>query len=313
MLLARCQDPEAAEGHRRRATTFAVLVLAALAAPPVEAAAREASSPEVTGSVSAAEPPYEQREFIARAGSEAIELAARLREHGGLITLPVSWRLYRLIGTAAGGEEVFHVEAPQAGATVPPGDYRVDINYGFAQFSRLVTLERERRLSLVFNLNTGAIRVLSRIAVQPPAFGFTTAHRLFALSGQNRARLVAENAMPGELLRLPAGTYRVESELSPGNAVAQAQVDVKPGVLSAVEIDHHAGIVRLAVAEHLRDGFSWQIVDAKGKIVAEARGASFDVVLSPGRYRARATADEETFTGEFSVAGGKSFEVVLGR
>ncbi len=229
------------------------------------AAAKEIASAEITGSIQPAEPAYEERQFIARPGLEAIEAAARLREHGGLITLPISWRLYRLIGTATGGQEVFRAAAAQAEAQVPPGDYRIDIEYGLARFSRLITLDPERRLSLVFNLNTGAIRVLSRLAVQPAAaFRFTTAHRLFALSGQNRARLVAANASPGQLLRLPAGTYRVESQLNPGNAVAQTEVQVKPGVLSAVEIDHRAGLVRLGLPGDHRDSFAWQVLDAKG-------------------------------------------------
>ena len=176
-----------------------------------------------------------------------------------------------------------------------------------------MTLESERRLALVFNLNAGAIRVLSRVAVEPPASGFTTAHRLFALSGQNRARLVAENVPPGELLRLPAGLYRVESELGPGNVAGKAEVHVKPGILSAVEIDHQAGVVRLSVNKDRRGSFAWQVVDAKGRIAAEARGASLDVVLSPGRYRASAKTDDGTFTSEFSVTAGTSFEMVLGR
>ncbi|MDP9137868.1 MAG: hypothetical protein M3N38_06790 [Pseudomonadota bacterium] len=295
--------------------TLAVLALLSPTAALAEVAATDTASPEITGSVAPAEPPYDQRAFVTRPGSEAIELAARLREGGGLITLPISWRLYRLIGTAAGGEEIFRADEPQANVAVPPGDYRVDIEYGFARFSRLVTLEAERRLSLVFNLNTGAIRVLSRIAVQPPVSGFTTVHRLFALSGQNRARLVAEGARPGEMLRLPAGKYRIESGLSPGNVVAQADVEVKAGVLSAVEVDHQAGIVRLAVADRQAEGdnFIWQVADAKGRIAAEARGASLNVVLSPGHYHVLASAGGTALMSEFSVAAGKSFEVILGR
>ena len=38
---------------------------------------------------------------------------------------------------------------------------------------------------------------------------------------------------------LTAGSYRVESRFGLGNAVASANVTVKPGLLSSVEIDHH--------------------------------------------------------------------------
>jgi hypothetical protein len=311
MFLARSREFEAVEGRRRLAMAFSFLAIAAFATP-AHAAANGAYSPEITGSLTPAEPAYEQREFTARPGLEAIELAARLRENGGLVTLPVSWRIYRLIGGITGGEEVFRADAPQAEAAVPPGDYRIDIDYGLAQFSRLVTLDSQRRLSLIFNLNTGGIRVLSRVTIEPPTAGFATAHRLFALSGRNRARLVAKNAKPGELLRLPAGTYRVESELTPGNAVAHAEVDVKPGMLSAVEIDHQAGVVRLGLAKPLHHGFTWQVIDARGRIAAEAAATSLNVVLTPGRYQARATSGEVTFSSEFTVAAGRSLNIILG-
>ena len=67
------------------------------------------------------------------------------------------------------------------------------------------------------------------------------------------------------------------------------------------------------MAERWNDSFTWQIVDANGRVAAEARGASLSVVLSPGRYRARAATDETTFMRDFSVAAGTSIEVVLGR
>jgi hypothetical protein len=297
---------------------FTAMSLVALSSTVAWAAAGDASSPEITGSigsaeVNAAEPAYEQREFIVKPGSEAIELAARLHENGGLISLPVSWRLHRLIGNAAGGEAMFQSEAPQTRVLLPPGDYRIAIEYGFARFSRLVTLDPGRRLFLVFNLNTGAVRILSRIVLEPPVPGFTTAHRVFALSGPNRARLVAENARSGDLLRLPAGLYRIESELRPGNAVAEAEVAVKPGVLSAVEIDHQAGMVRLTLPQHRLGSYAWQIKDADGTLAAEAHGPFIDAVLLPGRYQVRAAADGVLLTGEFHVSAGNSFHYVLGQ
>ena len=85
---------------------------------------------------------------------------------------------------------------------------------------------------------------------------------------------------------------------------------MRPGVLSAVEIDHRAGLVRLGLPGDRRDSFAWQVLDVRGTIAAEGRGSSFNVVLSPGRYRVLATA-EKTFAGEFSVAAGESLELVL--
>jgi hypothetical protein len=58
--------------------------------------------------------------------------------------------------------------------------------------------------------------------------------------------MVAVSTIPGEIVRLGAGSYRIESRFTPGNASEVAQIDVKPGLLSAVEIELPAGIARLA-------------------------------------------------------------------
>ena len=293
---------------------FAVLALAALAASPAEATAiqkpprRKSPAPSLppsrpTSSASSSPGPDRKR-------SSWQPGCATWRPHHAarfLAALPADRRGWRA------ARKFFAPRLPQAEAAVPPGDYRVDIDYGFAKFSRLVTLDRERRLSLVFNLNTGAIRVLSRLAVRRrhPASPRPIAFSLFrATTGQAGRR----GRPPGELLRLPAGTTASRASSAPGNAVARAEVDVKPGVLSAVDIDHHAGIVRLAVAERRRDSF--RLASRRRQRPGsppKRRGTSFAVVLAPGRYRARATSEEATFMQRIFGCCRHELEVVLGR
>jgi hypothetical protein len=303
---------KASQGHRRKAVAllfFAACVLAgslgaAAATPPL-------ASSEITSSLPLPEAPYEQRDFLTRPGTEGFELAARLEEAGGLITRPISWRLYRLLNSPnGGGELVFDGEAPILDLITQPGDYRIDIEYGLARFSRVITLEPQHRLSIAFTLNIGGLRVLSRIT-SPVPVKFRTDHRIYALTGSDRMRLVAENAVPGDLLRLPAGRYRVESLLSPGNVIARSDIEVKPGVMSAVEIDHNAGIASLALEGTVASDVKWQIVDQSGHLAATADGVSQDVVLSPGDYRIEVGFGAATLSRSITISAGKRLQVVF--
>jgi hypothetical protein len=270
------------------------------------------ASPEITGSLPLPEAPYDQRAFITRSGTEGFELAARLQEHGGIITKPVSWRVFRILTEPGSGDLVYESSTPVADFVALPGDYRIDVEYGFAHYSRVITLEPERRQSIAFNLNVGGLRVLSRLAADDPV-AFSTSHRIFALSGASRAHLVAEDAVPGDVLRLPAGRYRIESRLEPGNAVANAEVEIKPGMLSAVEIDHKAGIASFAIANAPKQSRAWHILSPSGQIAATLDGSSPAVVLAPGTYWVQAAGGVNTITRSFTVSAGRHVQVTLSR
>jgi hypothetical protein len=124
-------------------------------------------------------------------------------------------------------------------------------------------------------------------------------------------RLMAENAVPGDLLRLPAGRYRVESRLMPGNAVARTDIEVKPGILSAVEIDHRAGIASLALQGASPSAVKWQILDEAGRVAATAQGPSPDIVLSPGNYRIEVSFGTATLSRSITIAPGKRLDVTF--
>ena len=302
---------KALRGHRCK--TVALVALAGLwigACGTALQAATSLASPEITGSLPPPEAPYELRSYIVSTGTEGFELGARLREYGGLITRPISWRVFRVRAAEAGGsEEVYRGDAPLAEFKAMPGEYRIDITYGFAVYSRTLTLEPERHLSAVFNLNVGGLRVLSRLPAAVPGISFRTAHRIYALSGESRGRLLAENAIPGDLLRLPAGRYRVESELRPGNAAAGTNIEIKAGLLSSVEIDHVAGVVHLAAKVQASQDIAWEITDASGNVAADAKGNNVDVILKPGRYEARALLGESGTAAAFTVKAGEAIEV----
>jgi hypothetical protein len=302
---------QSSQGRRLRAVTLFILGFTLLVpAGGLDAATPPLASPEITGSLPLPEAPYDQRAFITKPGTEGFELAARLEDHGGLITRPISWRVFRMPASPdGGGELVFEGDASIADFVASPGDYRVEIEYGFARFSRVISLEPEQRLSIAFNLNVGGLRVLSRLAASPP-IRVRTSHRIYSLSGANRMHLIAENAVPGDLLRLPAGRYRIESQLVPGNAVARSDVEVKAGLLSAVEIDHRAGIASLELEGASTDA-KWQILDRTGRVAAIAAGPSPDVVLSPGDYQVEVAIGSAILSRSITVSAGQRLEVIF--
>jgi hypothetical protein len=187
----------------------------------------------------------------------------------------------------------------------------VDIRYGAAHVQRGLTLLAGNHLSVSFVLNVGGIRILPRLQ----GLGLPAApslSRIFALGGINGGELVAQSTVPGEIIRVPAGNYRIESRFETGNAVAVADVKVKPGLMNAVEIDHAAGLARLSFVGAPDADVSWAVATTDGENLAAASGLSADIVLKPGTYVASATAGGEVMTATFAIAVGEERDIILG-
>jgi hypothetical protein len=235
-------------------------------------------------------------------------LAARLDERGGLVNRPVTWTVKRAIsGSAAAGEPVYVGEAPVADLKLQPGDYRVEASYGLARVVHEVTVHPGQRVGVTLILHVGGVRALSLVDDRYVPTGVTAAHRIYALSGpQSGQRLTATTQ--GEVARLEAGDYRVESHFEPGNAVAEMTVAIKPGILSSLEISHLAGLVRVEFPRGGEESFEVRAID--GDWAWRGRGPGGDLVLAPGRYEARSLTGEARTVG-FKVAQGDSIVVLL--
>jgi hypothetical protein len=237
----------------------------------------------------------------AERGSERLELSAKLTEDGGLIQRPIAWKLHRL-----GGETVFAADLAAVTIPVEPGDYVAEAKYGTVHAVQRVTLLSGQHLTMTLMLNVGGIRVLSRLSgIGLPAVRPLTT--VYATSGLEEGKLITISDEPGEIVRLAAGNYHVESRFAFGNAIATAEVTVKPGLLSSVEIDHHAGVAHLSAGSVSFERGSWTISDDKGSRLAGM--ADGDIVLMPGRYVAHADFGEQHRIMSFTVEAGKRVEV----
>jgi hypothetical protein len=246
----------------------------------------------------------EVRIELTQPGTEGLSFNARLSEDGGFITRPISWEVKDL-----NGETLLTRDADVAELTAEPGDYLVVASYGAVKVERKVTLLAGERLAVTFVLNVGGLRILPKLEQlgSPAARPFTS---IYKASGTGGGTLVAITEEPGEILRLGAGSYRVESRFRPGNAEATAEVTVKPGLLSAVEIGMNAGIARLDASGSGEHEIYWIITDAKGEELPSIPGPSADVVLKPGRYTLRTRIDNAEKSSAFTIEPGRVSAII---
>jgi hypothetical protein len=296
-------DDSTRAGHHRRQrqhtksiSALAAVLLAAFASPALTASPSEQTDTTATIARQAA---HEVRIGFTKPGREGIELAARLEENGGLIQRPIFWTVRK-----DDGEKVFEGEVPTADFLTPPGDYDITVRYGTVTVKRALTLLPAQRIGVTFTLDVGGIRVLPRIeGLGLPQIGARMT--VYAESGPEAGRQIALSTVPGEIIRVGAGKYRVETRFMPGNATNSAKVTVKPGIMSAVEIDHVAGIARLSANET-----SWVIKDNVGETLPPIAGPA-EVALKPGTYVAEVTRGGATSFVSFSIEAGKTETVTL--
>ena len=259
--------------------------------------------PTITGSPPAAssEVPFELRIEITSPGGEGIRLAGRLSPDGGLINKPVTWKLVRTLGDGSGGGEiVYKGSRPIADIPLKPGNYRIEARYGSVSAVKPVVLTRSQHLGLTFVFNVGGLRTLSTLGNEPLPHKMRAVHRAYAINGANSGRLIASSEQQGGLMRLGAGTYRLESEIEPGNTVTHTEVTIKPGILTSLNLDHEAGIAVI----NAPDGVPWSVGSAEKNWRRSGVGPGM-LTLAPGRY----TYNDTNQTRTLIIVAGKRTNV----
>lgn len=297
--------------HRRQRSAIqrgflaAALVLG-MACPAFPAANEEASpTSQSTLGLSPLNAAHDISVTIVPAGEEGLQLSAKLDENGGLIGRDIRWQVQD-----TDGQIVSDVTSPVASLALPPGSYTVHATYGSANFVQPLEIKPGNQIAVNFVFNVGAVRVLAIVdgldLVQPPR------NFIYSNSGTDRGKLITISQNPGEVLRLPAGLYRIESRVEPGNAVSVTDVTVEAGRVSAVQISHHAGLAHLSYTGTATADVRWQILSETGILLAGIDGASGTAVLSPGKYQAEAQVAGHTMSATFAVSAGKQENIVLG-
>jgi hypothetical protein len=294
--------------HRQQRLTSGALAVFLFLTPlaPVYAAPT-VDIPDVETTQSAAnDASHEISISVVEPGKESISLVARLTTMSMNIARDMIWQVRN-----EAGEIVLTGTASELHSPIKPGDYVVEAQYGAVAIRENLKIIEGNSLAVNFVLNAGGLRVLPLLKglasneVDSKTF-------VYALSGTEKGKLIAHSKLPGELLKLPAGLYRVESRMGAANVTAVTDVRIRPGKMSAIEVTHQAGLARLNFVGSPEAQVSWDIRPIDGQKIATLDGLTHRLALKPGTYLAEAHVNGEILTAKFKVVAGEERDIMLG-
>jgi len=248
-----------------------------------------------------------------RPGSFTLE--ARLTADGAPLGDQVKWRIFndtpgtdgklKLLGEASGG--IIYVR-------LDPGTYYVHAAYGRAGATRKVEVT-EPTGGEVLVLNAGGMRLLSMNGKDQPLSQGQVSFDIYAPDegGGDEQFLLVQNATPGHVICLNAGTYHVVSKYGEANAVVRADVKIEPGKLTETTMVQRAARLTLKLVEqHGGEAIAdtaWTVDTPDGAPVVSEVGAFPTVVLAAGDYTAIAKHDGKVYQTRFNVQTGADHDV----
>ena len=240
----------------------------------------------------------------APAGQEAISLSARFMQNSLSDAEDVDWTVKTTLG-----EVLLQSKTSTVNLALKPGTYEISAAYGNVQIDEAFTLQPESRLDVSFVLNAGALRVLPHLAKLDNLSATPASEtRIYAVNGRDNGKLIATSTLPGEILKLAAGTYRLISRFANGNAQATTDIEVKAGVIRAVDIALHAGLAHITLNDPM--AVVWKITPDEGEALTE-NATTFEAVLKPGHYTAEAIVAGHSVSSSFTIEDGEDHFVVL--
>jgi hypothetical protein len=239
-------------------------------------------------------------------GEESLALSARLTTMSLHVARDVAWQVRN-----DAGELVLNATANELQSPLPPGEYVVEAQYGAVSLRETVRLVPGNSVTVSFVLNAGGLRVLSSLKGLDTA-GISSKTLVYALAGIDQGKLVAHSEQAGELIKLPAGQYRVETRMGEGNATAVTDVRVRPGKMSAIEVNHQAGLARLNFVGAPDAKVTWDVRPIDGVKIASFAGLTHTFTLKPGTYLAEAHVNGEILTAKFQIEAGVQRDIMLG-
>ena len=248
-----------------------------------------------------------------RPGSYTLE--ARLEPNGPPLGAQVKWRIFGaepgtdghmpLLAEAQGGIAYLHLQT---------GTYFVHAAFGRAGATRKIDVGSPTG-GVVVVLNAGGMRLLAVNGKDTPLGANDVSFDVYAPDegGSNERFLLIQNAPPGHIISLNAGTYQVVCKYGDGNAVVRADIKVEAGKLTEATMFENAARLTLKLVEqHGGEALAntaWSIETLGGKEVVHSVGAFPSVILAAGDYTAKATHDGKVYQLNFTVAANDNRDV----
>ena len=213
-----------------------------------------------------------------------------------------------------GRREVARSAALEPEFTLSAGTYYLTARYGQAEVRERVLVNAGDDVSRTLILPLGRLGLQSRLVGSNTMIDSDVVYRIERLDARQDA---IRTARPSPILRLPAGRYRVESQLGGQNARVTREVEIKAGTPATLILDHTAANIQLKVggqpARQAAGEILWDVRDAQDRSIWQTVQAEPRAFLSPGRYKILAESRDRRGRAEIEVKGGevRVFEVTL--
>ena len=250
------------------------------------------------------------------AGQVALYLTARFGRDLPQIPSGVVWRVYPERPDNTGAMRLIREDKTAAPTMLlPPGSYIIHASIGNAQALKKVQLRAET-VRETFDIPAGGIRIEGKVGdarIPPGQIHFDIYNGSQFEPGDKRP--LTQNAMTGEIMLVPEGTYHIVSHYGDGNAVVRSDIRVQAAKMTDVSVTHRAAIITLklvttAGGEALANT-QWSVLTPGGDVIKESIGAFPRVILAEGEYRVIARNEGRSFQHDFKVMTGVDDEIAV--
>ncbi|WP_245303481.1 hypothetical protein [Pseudorhodoplanes sinuspersici] len=250
------------------------------------------------------------------AGQVALYLTARFGKDLPQIPSGIVWRVYPERPDHTGAMRLIREDKTAAPTMLlPPGSYIIHASIGNAQALKKVQLRAET-VRETFDIPAGGIRIEGKVgdARIPAGQIHFDIYKGSQFEPGDKHPLM-QNAMTGEVMLVPEGTYHIVSHYGDGNAVVRSDIRVQAAKVTDVSVTHRAAIITLklvttAGGEALANT-QWSVLTPGGDVIKESIGAFPRVILAEGEYRVIARNEGRSFQHDFNVVTGVDSEIAV--
>ena len=217
-----------------------------------------------------------------------------------------------------GRREVARSTITEPEFTLPAGTYYLTARHGQTETRERVLVNAGDEVTRTLILPIGSIALQSRLAGTTVALDRNIGYRIDRLDVRQETIRIGKAS---SRLELPAGRYRIESELDGQNARIAREIEIRQGAQSTLSFEHVATKVQLRIAGGVRAAageIAWEVRDAQNRSVWQALQPEPNAYLAPGRYKVmvetrdrRGIADVEISVGEIKAGETRIIDVPL--
>ncbi len=208
--------------------------------------------------------------------------------------------------SADGRREVARSAAAEPEFTLSAGTYYLTARYGQVELRERVLVNAGDDVVRTLLLPISRLALQSRLAGSAAVLDSNVSYRIERLDAKQDA---IQTLRAAPKLEMPAGRYRIESQLGGQNARVTREIEIKPGVPATLVLDHTAANIQLKVggdgARSPLGDVAWDVRDAQDRSVWQTVQAEPRAFLNPGRYKVVAESRSRRGRAEIEVKAGE--------